>query len=92
MLSKLMQLKIDPTLKDDLDFIAEYKGIPVSALIKLTLKEAARKAKMEIYTANGLTRDQELEVLARDQEATQDYQSGKLQAKSAEDIIKELNA
>lgn len=89
---KLLQCKVPVDLKMDLDFIADYKGIPVTALIKWDLKELVRREKLRIFTEDGLTFDQELEVLRREKEAMKEYNEGKLAAKSGKEILKELNA
>lgn len=65
----LLQLKVDPALKSDLQEVAEYKGIPVSALAKMLLKEMLRREKRQILTENGMTEERELEILRREQEA-----------------------
>jgi len=90
--TQLLQVKIDPILKQDLDDIAEYKGIPVTSLVKLVLKETVREAKKQIYTQNGLTVDQELEILQRDEETQKAHRKGKLSPKSFSTLIRELNA
>lgn len=90
--SKLLQLKVDLFLKKDLDEIAHYKGITVASLIKLNLTDFVRKEKKKIFTENGLTEEQELEVLERERDAILTYKKGQLKAQNGEDIIKELDA
>lgn len=65
----LLQLRIDSDLKTDLRKVAEYKGIPITALVKMFLKEILRREKRRMLTENGLTEDQELEILRREKEA-----------------------
>lgn len=90
--SALLQLKIDPALKDDLETLADYKGISLSALAKMILKEMVRQEKKQLLTENGLTLDQELVILQREQEALQDFKKGKCKALSGKELLKELNA
>lgn len=90
--SKLLQVKVDTTLKQDLDDVAHYKGIPVTSFIKLTLTEVVRKEKKEMLTANGLTEAEELEILRRDKESISEYKKRKPRGKSGSQILRELNA
>ena len=90
--SALLQVKVDPALKEDLEGIAEYKGIPVSSLLKMILKEMVRKEKSHILTENGLTADQEIEILEREKESVQAYRQGRLKPFSGSQLLKELNA
>ncbi|MBI2464126.1 type II toxin-antitoxin system RelB/DinJ family antitoxin [Candidatus Peregrinibacteria bacterium] len=89
---QLIQIKVDNNLKKDLDNIAHYKGITVSALVKLNLTEIVRIEKKHIFTENGLTEDQEFEILSREKEIIEDYRQGKIRARSGKSILKELNA
>lgn len=89
---KLLQVKITPSLKEDIDAVALFKGIPVTSFIKLTLTEVVRKEKKHMFTENGLTEEQELEILHREKEVIEAYRSGKRKAKSGKSILKELNA
>jgi len=90
--TKLLQVKVDPVLKQDLDDVAQYKGIPVTSFIKLTLTEVVRKEKKEMFTANGLTEAEELEILRRDKEFLAEYKKRKIKGKSGNQILRELNA
>lgn len=92
MSSQLLQLKVDPSLKKDLSEIAEYKGIPVTSYIKLTLTAVVRKEKKEMLTANGLTEAEELEILKRGNEALTDAEKHKPKGKTGHQILRELNA
>ena len=89
--TQLVQVKVDPNFKKDLEEVAEFKGITVASFVKLTLKESTRKAKRQIYTENGLTEEQELEVLRRCKEATKDHLEGKSKSLTVEQLMKELN-
>lgn len=90
--SQLIQIKVTPSVKKEIREIAEYKGVSVSALVKLTLKEFIRQSKKQIFTENGLTLEQELEVLEREREGIEAYRAGKLKSKTARQILKELHA
>lgn len=92
MSAKLLQVKVDPALKQDLDDVAGYKGIPVTSFIKLTLTEVVRKEKKEMLTANGLTEAEELEILRREKEFLAEYKKRKSKGKSGSQILRELNA
>jgi antitoxin component of RelBE/YafQ-DinJ toxin-antitoxin module len=92
MAPQLLQVKIDPLLKDDLKDIAEYKGIPVTAYVKMTLKEAVRKEKRQIFSENGLTEEQEFEILKRGKELKEIYKKGKGKSRSAKKFIEELES
>jgi antitoxin component of RelBE/YafQ-DinJ toxin-antitoxin module len=89
--TKLVQVKVDPAFKKDLDEVAKFKGITVASFVKLTLKEAARKGKREIYTENGLTIEQEQEILRREKEAIKDHLAGKSKTLTIEQLMEELN-
>lgn len=91
MAPQLIQIKVQPALKKDLQQIATYKGIPVTSFIKLTLTEAAREEKKKIYTENGLTEKEEQEVLRRGKEAMEDYRKGKLKPLTFQKLLKELD-
>lgn len=90
--SQLLQLKVNPSLKKDLSEIAEYKGIPVTSYIKLTLTEVVRKEKKAMFTANGLTEAEEFEILRREKEILAELKKGKPTGKTGYQILKELNA
>ena len=60
--SALLQLRIEPKLKKLLKNIADYKGISLSALSKMFLKETARKENLKRITENGLTIEEEMET------------------------------
>lgn len=92
MAPQLLQVRVDPVLKADLEEIAAYKGIPMTSFIKLTLTEAVRKEKKDMFTQNGLTEAEELEILKREKEALAEYKKGKTKAKSGRQILRELNA
>lgn len=89
--STLLQLKIDPELKKNLKMIADYKGISVGSLAKMFLKETARKEELKMLTENGMTVDQEREILRRSEEAERGINVvGPFN--TAEEMIKSLNS
>lgn len=91
MAPQLIQIKVQPALKRDLQQIATYKGIPVTSFIKLTLTEVARKEKKHIFTVNGLTEEEEREIVQRGKEAMADYRKGKLKPMSFKKLLKKLD-
>lgn len=93
MIPQLIQVKVNPELKHDLEEIAEYKGIPLSSFVKMTLTKAAREEKKIIYTENGLTEEEELEILRREKEAIKALKNGKIKVyKSKKEFFRDLNA
>ncbi len=92
MASQLLQLKVDPAFKADLQALAEYKGLTLSAYIKMLLTELLRREKKAIYTENGLTEEEERELLRREKEALKDWKKGKGKVfSSAASVIRALN-
>ena len=89
--TKLLQVKLDPALKSDLEEVSRYKGIPVTSFVKLTLTAATRREKKQMYTENGLTGEEESEILRRGQEMERSYQKGNVRTLSGEELIRELN-
>lgn len=67
--SALLQIKIEPKLKKALEMIAEYKGISVGSLAKMFLTESSRQERLKMLTENGMTVEQEMEILRREEEA-----------------------
>ena len=90
--TQLIQVKVEPKLKKLLKEIAKYKGITLSSFIKLTLTKTARKEKRQIYTENGLTPEEENEILRISKESQEDYKKGKLNFRSGEEVIRDLHA
>ncbi len=90
--SQLIQIKVNPSLKKDLSDIAEYRGIPVTSYIKLTLTAVVRKEKKEMFTANGLTEGEEFEILRREKETLLELKKRRPKGKSGSQILRELNA
>ena len=91
MAPKLLQLKIDSSLKSDLENVATYKGISVTSLVKMTLTEVIRKEKRQMFTENGLTAEEELEILRRERESLKEHRNKKGKPLSAKSLLKELN-
>lgn len=89
--SILLQLKIDPELKKVLKMIADYKGISVSSLAKMFLTEHSRQERLKMLTENGMTIEQEMEILRREEEAEKGINVvGPFS--TAEEMIKSLNS
>jgi hypothetical protein len=59
----------DESLRGKLEHLAKYKGINLSALIKLYLTKAVKTDLSEV-TENGITVAQELEILAAQADGT----------------------
>ncbi len=92
MAPQLIQVKVPPALKKDLQGIAEYKGIPLTSFIKLTLTKAVREEKRVIYTENGLTEEEEKKILRRRKELLKDIKKGKAKIyTNAKDLFKDLD-
>ena len=91
MATSLIQIKVDPSFKKDIEWMADYKGINISSYIKLVLTENLREEKKQIYTINGLTEDEETEILKRETELLKDYKEGSIKALKAKDFLKALN-
>ena len=51
--------------------IADYKGISVGSLAKMFLKETARQEQLKMLTENGMTVEEEMEILRISKEAEQ---------------------
>lgn len=93
MAPQLLQVKVPPELKKDLQGIATYRGIPLTSFIKMTLTKVAREEKKVILTENGLTVKEEREVLRREKEAIKAYKAGKLKIyRSSRALFKDLDA
>ncbi|GEM_PF-6513704 len=92
MSTALLQLKIEPSLRELLKELADYEGLSLTAYAKTKLKKIVREEKSKIFTENGLLPEQELEILVREREALEDYKKDRLVMKSAKQIIKELHA
>ncbi len=91
MSSALIQLKVDPRFKKEIQWLASYKGIPVSAYIKLVLTENLRIEKKTIYTINGLTEDEETDILKREKELINLHKKALIKPLTAKNFLKELN-
>ncbi len=91
MTTSLIQVKVDLKFKRDIEWMADYKGISISSYIKLTLTETLREEKKKIYTINGLTEDQETEILKMEEELIEEYKKGLVKPLKAKDFLKELN-
>lgn len=89
---KLLQVKVDSWLKDDLELLANYKGISISSFVKLTLTEGVRNGKRKLITENGLTVAEEMELLKMAKEGGLAYKTGEVEALAYDELIKELDS
>lgn len=78
--------RVDETLKKQLEHLAKYKGINLSALIKMYLTEVSKRDLNRI-TENGMTVAEELEILMMAEEGGDGkiYDSAKEYIKSLDD-------
>lgn len=90
--TELIQIKVPQHLKMILTKIAGFKGLTVSAFIKMNLTEIAREEERKMYTENGLTVEEEQEILKRSKESDEEYKKGKMRFYSAKQLIRSLNA
>lgn len=78
MSANLLQIKVDPSLKEKLQRIALSKGLNVTSYIKLTLFEAAENDNDFALTENGFTIKEERRLLKSIKEGEKEYREGKL--------------
>lgn len=80
MLHKLLQIKIEPFLKDKITRIALSKGLNVSSYVKMILVEAAEEDEDFALTNNGFTVKEERRLFQSLREGEKLYKKGKLPA------------
>lgn len=78
MSNHLLQIKVDPSLKEKLQRIALSKGLNVTSYIKFTLVEAAENDGDLALTENGFTVKEERRLLQSIKEGEKEYKKGKL--------------
>lgn len=88
----LVQIKIQPELKTILSKIADFKGLSLSSFVKMNLTQIAREQAKTIVTENGLTPEEELEILKRAKEGEALYKKGKMRFYSGKELLKKLYA
>lgn len=87
----LLQIKIEPSLKEKLQRIAMSKGLNVTSYVKMTLILASEKDDDLILTENGFTVSEEKRLIKSIEEGNKEYKKGKLKEyKSALEAIKTL--
>lgn len=78
MSSHLLQIKVEPTLKEKLQRIALSKGLNVTSYVKMTLVEAAENDSDFAITENGFTVREEKRLLKALREGEGEYREGNL--------------
>ncbi len=78
MSSQLLQIKIEPTLKQKLQRIAISKGLNITSYIKMTMIDAVAKDADWTLTENGFTVREERRLLKSVAEGEKEYKKGKL--------------
>lgn len=91
MMLKLLQIKVEPSLKEKLQRIALSKGLNVTSYIKMTLITASEEDADLALTENGFTIREEKRLLKSVQEGEAEYKKKKLKAApSMSDALKSL--
>lgn len=91
MASHLLQIKIEPSLKEKLQRIALSKGLNVTSYIKMTLIEISEKDADLALTENGFTVREERRLLKSLKEGEREYAEGSLKPFDVmEDALKSL--
>lgn len=92
MSSHLLQIKVEPSLKEKLQRIALSKGLNVTSYIKMTLIEVTEQDADLALTENGFTVREERRLLRSIQEGEREYRkkNGKIY-KSMKDALKSLD-
>ena len=79
----LIQIKVEPNLKDKLQRIALSKGLNVTSYIKMTLVEASENDADLALTENGFTAREEKRLLKSIQEGEKELIEGKIKGYSS---------
>lgn len=91
MSSHLLQIKIDPALKEKIQRIAISKGLTMTSYIKMTLVSAVGNDSDFALTDNGFTVKEERRLLQSVKEGEKEYKKGRLKAyASMKDALKSL--
>lgn len=87
----LLQMKVDPSLKEKIQRIALSKGLTMTSYIKMTLVEAVGNDSDFALTDNGFTVKEERRLLKSVQEGEKEYSKGHLKGyESMNDALKSL--
>lgn len=88
----LIQIKIDPSLKDKIKRIALSKGLNVTSYIKMTLIQNANREEQLALSENGFTEEEEWRLLRSIQAGEKAYQEKKMKAYSSmQDALESLD-
>ena len=90
--STLVQFRLPNKVKEGLQMIANYKGLTLSSFLKMMATVTYREEQRKMYTENGLTVEEENEILQRSKEMEEAYKRGELKFKSGPELLKELHA
>lgn len=92
MSSHLLQIKVEPSLKEKLQRIALSKGLNVTSYIKMTLIEVTEQDADLALTENGFTVREERRLLKSIQEGEREYRRGRSKVfRSMKDALKNLD-
>lgn len=92
MSSHLIQIKVEPSLKEKLQRIALSKGLNVTSYIKMTLIEVSEQDADLALTENGFTVREERRLLKSVQEGEREYHKGRPKVfRSMKDALKNLD-
>ena len=92
MSSQLLQIKIEPTLKEKLQRIAISKGLNITSYIKMTMIDAVAKDADWTLTENGFTVSEERRLLKSVVEGEKELKKGKLKKfNSMQDALNSLD-
>ncbi|EKD93385.1 MAG: hypothetical protein ACD_28C00158G0002 [uncultured bacterium] len=81
--SSLIQIKVDPSLKEKLKRIALSKGLNVTSYIKMSLIQFSEQEEHLALTENGFTQQEESRIYASIQAGEKLYKSGHLKMETA---------
>lgn len=92
MQTSLIQIKVDPTLKDKLKRIALAKGLNITSYIKMTLIHEMEEEEAFELSENGFTFQEEQRLLKSIQKGEKAYRERKLKAyTSMEEALESLD-
>lgn len=88
----LFQFRLPNSIKEGLQHMAEYKGLSVTSLVKMFVTTKYREEAKQIYTVNGLTPEEEADILQRGRELDEEHKNGTAKYyHSADELIKALH-
>lgn len=94
MAAHLIQVKVEPVLKEKLQRIALSKGLNVTAYIKMTLFDVCARDDELALTENGFTAKEEKRILKSIKEGEKEYSENGSKEKhsSMNSVLNSLNA